>query len=63
MPGVSGQPSGGQGIDRSGTVAEKVLFANTNIINSELTLTIANAGTSTAGRIVLAFEDIGYAKL
>lgn len=42
---------------RSGTVAEKVLPVGSKvIINSELTLTIANAGVSTKGRIIMEFD-------
>ena len=49
---------------RSASVAEKVLpTGSTVIVNSELTVTIANAGDAKTGRIKLEFEDLGYIKL
>jgi hypothetical protein len=47
---------GGNGADRSGTVADKCEPASTTIaVDSELTLTIANAGNDNTGRIIMNF--------
>ena len=51
--------AGGQLADRSATVAQKVVPASKIIIDSEITLTIANAGNAKNGRIIMEFEDIG----
>ena len=54
----------GFGAARSATLAEKILpLSSTVIIDSELTLTIANAGDGKQGRIIMEFEDMGDAKL
>lgn len=44
--------------NRSATVAEKVFPTSDIIVDSDLTLTIANAGSGLKGRIILEFESI-----
>ena len=40
-------------MNRSGTVAEVVLYSHKYIMDTDLTLTIANAGNATTGRIII----------
>jgi hypothetical protein len=46
------------GVSRSSTVAEKLFPADYFIIDSELTLTIASAGDTKKGRIIIELEAI-----
>jgi hypothetical protein len=48
--------AGGYCKDRSGTVAEQWVPAQPVEVDSDLTLTIANAGATTTGRVILHFE-------
>jgi hypothetical protein len=50
--------AGGNLANRSNTVAEKVYPTSEIIVDSELTLTIAAAGSGLKGRIILEFESI-----
>jgi hypothetical protein len=47
---------------RSGLLAEKVEFASRPIVDSELTLTIAGAGSGKKGRVIVEFDSIGTVK-
>jgi hypothetical protein len=49
---------------RSATVSQILMQGSgKRVIDSELTLTIAGAGSGLKGRIILELEDMGYAKL
>jgi hypothetical protein len=50
--------AGGNLANRSNTVAEKVYPTSEIIVDSDLTLTIAAAGSGLKGRIILEFESI-----
>ena len=47
------------GVDRSATVADKVVASVSKlVVDSELTITIANAGSGLKGRIILEFDSM-----
>lgn len=50
--------AGGNLANRSNTAAEKVYPTSDIIVDSDLTLTIANAGSGLKGRIILEFESL-----
>lgn len=50
--------AGGNLANRSGTVAQKVVPTEEIIIDSDLTLTIAAAGSANQGRIIMEFEAL-----
>jgi hypothetical protein len=50
--------AGGNLANRSNTVAEKVYPTAEIIVDSDLTLTIAHAGSGLKGRIIMEFESI-----
>ena len=54
----------GMGLNQSASVANIIAITGLQlIINSELTLSVTGPGNSKQGRIILSFEDAGYAKL
>ena len=50
--------AGGNQANRSNTAAEKVYPTSDIVVDSDLTLTIANAGSGLKGRIILEFESL-----
>ena len=54
----------GGGATRSASVAEKYIVSGTHLeIDSELTVTIASAGDTKTGRIIMEFKELGYVKV
>ncbi len=47
----------GAGANRSGTASQVILQANTRIIDSELAISISNAGDSKKGRIIIMLGE------